>query len=113
MPTSSALLIRAPDAEKPDRYETAFSEAGFSVASVAALDTGFVNDDSLDAAIRGRASEFDGAIRQLRSMTTMTTLADDASDEATRVGLDLSSQVKGEFGSPIKPTMIHDDDEVV
>ncbi|KAL1674571.1 tetrapyrrole biosynthesis, uroporphyrinogen III synthase [Schizophyllum commune] len=62
MPSSSALLIRAPDAEKPDRYESAFSEAGFSVASVAALDTGFVNDDSLDAAIRGRASEFDGVI---------------------------------------------------
>ncbi|KAL1756181.1 tetrapyrrole biosynthesis, uroporphyrinogen III synthase [Schizophyllum commune] len=62
MPTSSALLIRAPDAEKPDRYESAFSEAGFAVASVAALDTGFVNDESLDAAIRGRASEFDGVI---------------------------------------------------
>ena len=62
MPSSSALLIRAPDVEKPDRYETAFSEAGFVVASVAALDTGFVNDDSLDAAIRGRASEFDGVI---------------------------------------------------
>ncbi|KAL1693075.1 tetrapyrrole biosynthesis, uroporphyrinogen III synthase [Schizophyllum commune] len=62
MPSSSALLIRAPDAEKPDRYESAFSEAGFSVASVAALDTGFVNDESLDAAIRGRASEFDGVI---------------------------------------------------
>uniref|UniRef100_D8PKQ7 Tetrapyrrole biosynthesis uroporphyrinogen III synthase domain-containing protein n=1 Tax=Schizophyllum commune (strain H4-8 / FGSC 9210) TaxID=578458 RepID=D8PKQ7_SCHCM len=62
MPSSSALLIRAPDAEKPDRYESAFAEAGFAAASVAALDTGFVNDDSLDAAIRERASEFDGVI---------------------------------------------------
>lgn len=34
--------------------------------------------------------------RRLRSMATVTTLASDASDEATRVGVDLSSKLGGE-----------------
>jgi citrate lyase gamma subunit len=46
-------------------------------------------------------------------MATTTTLADDASDELTRVGIDLSAHVKGDFGDPIKPGMIHDDNSVV
>ncbi|KEP55118.1 DENN (AEX-3) domain protein [Rhizoctonia solani 123E] len=51
-----------------------------------------------------------GSIRRLRSVATVTTLADDASDEVTRVGVDLSAQVKAELGDPIKPTVILDDD---
>ncbi|KAL1749081.1 tetrapyrrole biosynthesis, uroporphyrinogen III synthase [Schizophyllum fasciatum] len=62
MTQASALLIRAADSEGPDRYESAFSAAGYAAVSVAALDTGFVNEDALDAAIASRAFEFDGVI---------------------------------------------------
>ncbi|QRW19380.1 DENN (AEX-3) domain protein [Rhizoctonia solani] len=63
--------------------------------------------------MQSASESFDGSIRRLRSMATTTTLADDASDEATRVGIDLSAHIKGELGDPIKPGMIHDDDSVI
>ncbi|CAE6413641.1 unnamed protein product [Rhizoctonia solani] len=63
--------------------------------------------------MRSASESFEGSIRRLRSLATVTTLADDASDEATRVGVDLSAQVKAELGDSIKPTLIHDDDSVV
>ncbi|KAH7345056.1 AEX-3 domain-containing protein [Rhizoctonia solani] len=63
--------------------------------------------------MRSTSESFEGSIRRLRSLATVTTLADDASDEVTRVGVDLSAQVKAELGHPIKPTMILDDDSAV
>ncbi|KAG8691546.1 hypothetical protein FRC11_001536 [Ceratobasidium sp. 423] len=63
--------------------------------------------------MRSASESFEGSTRRLRSMATTTTLADDASDEVTRVGVDLSAQVKAELGDPIKHTMIHEDDGFV
>ncbi|CAE6471266.1 unnamed protein product, partial [Rhizoctonia solani] len=63
--------------------------------------------------VQSTSESFEGSIRRLRSLATVTTLADDTSDEVTRVGVDLSAQVKAELGEPIKPIMIHDDDDVV
>ncbi|KAJ1311501.1 hypothetical protein OPQ81_009988 [Rhizoctonia solani] len=42
--------------------------------------------------MQSASESFEGSIRRLRSMATATTLADD--DEVTRVGVDLSAQVK-------------------
>ncbi|TRM65701.1 tetrapyrrole biosynthesis, uroporphyrinogen III synthase [Schizophyllum amplum] len=62
MASLAVLLLRDPDREKPDRYESAFLRAGHVVTSVAALDTGFVNEDALRCVVQKRASDFDGVI---------------------------------------------------
>lgn len=45
--------------------------------------------------VQSAIESLDGS-RRLRSMATMSTLADDASDEATRVGVDLSTKLADE-----------------
>ncbi|KDN50242.1 hypothetical protein RSAG8_01578, partial [Rhizoctonia solani AG-8 WAC10335] len=62
--------------------------------------------------VQSTSESFEDSIRRLRSVATATTLADDASDEVTRVGIDLSAQMKAELGEPIK-SMIYDDDSAV
>ncbi|TRM68448.1 tetrapyrrole biosynthesis, uroporphyrinogen III synthase [Schizophyllum amplum] len=62
MVPTAVILLRAPDADNKDRYEIALEEAGYAAVSVAALDTGFVNEDAFRVVIQTRASDFDGVI---------------------------------------------------
>ncbi|KAJ7052603.1 tetrapyrrole biosynthesis, uroporphyrinogen III synthase [Mycena amicta] len=59
MSRTNILLLRTPDS--PDRYETAFSSAGYTTASVPALETALVHHDTLTDIIR-RGSEYGGVI---------------------------------------------------
>ncbi|KAL1749107.1 tetrapyrrole biosynthesis, uroporphyrinogen III synthase [Schizophyllum fasciatum] len=62
MARTTVFLLRTPDSEKPDRYESALSQAGYDPVSVAALETGFVNENDLRALVQSSAFAYDGVI---------------------------------------------------
>jgi nicotinamide N-methyltransferase len=69
------------------------SESGPGLRQVGGRSASGHSAGSGSMSMQSTAESLDRSSRRLRSMATMTTLADDASDEATRVGVDLSVKV--------------------
>ncbi|KAJ7034960.1 tetrapyrrole biosynthesis, uroporphyrinogen III synthase [Mycena alexandri] len=58
---SVVLLLRTPS-DAPDRYESVFSEAGYTPSSVPVLETVFVNLETLTEIVRSGSSQHGGVI---------------------------------------------------